>query len=1464
MQTKLVAYVTYRIEQTTGVKIQIGGVDFRPVKSLVLNDVLVRDYRQDTLLYCRELGVKVDSFYFASQRFCVKDITLQDAYFNLWIVRGKEKSVMNLDVFLDALQKSDGEKKLSPGRGKERAWITDLERIRIRNSRFVYKEDEYEAVDYGINWTDVECLGVDADITDLDLYGERIGMRVSGLRLEEKSGFVVERLEGTVSVCDSNLRITDARVYTARSFLDLRKLEYNWVPGRRDWRNFTTRMQQYYRLEESKVSFIDLAYFNGILRGIDNTVGCKGVVTNTVDRIEGHRLEFTFGEGSRLSGQFKSQGLPDFRHTVFEMDIQKAHLLPEDLETVYLPWFGYYIPVPRLLHNWRAFEVNGKFRGTIEDFVLSLESRTPGFRGKMKFAYAPCAVPDSMDCSKISGDFDFPAVHFGKMAGIAGLGNGRMKGVYAGSLSDGHTRLNLTGKIPLLTVGTGRVRDAELFLTMDDDRLHVISSLDNDSVSMSAVLTYDTGKDISFLSSKGEIDVGNLQAFGWSVAGGKERVKTGFDIVFAEKDLKNHFGNFTFSDFTYEGTNGSFYLENIGLENRLNEGYYTTSLLSDVVDMQIEGHYMSVRPLDFTYKLMQEYLPAYVHKDRKKLKIAGNKEKIDFHYDIGIKDADRILPVVYPDLKIASGTRIMADFREDRKEIRLRLESDSIRYKDFVLTNPRIDMKGDSVRLYTVGTADKVGYTGLGRLYNVRNELTLADNGVGNRLAWSNWGNQTYSGELAADVRFVPVGKEAFRTEVTVHPGVIVVADKVWHVGKARILAEQKDISVRDFRIGSGEQYLAVDGDVSDDPEKKLNFRLHRFDLSELSRIVSDGRFNVFGIATGDITVRDYYGDNLLYSDIRVGDWGINRDTLGSLRMLSVWDADSNRMKLKAENRIDGTLPLLVEGYYHPSGDSVNVEVVLSKIGLDRLGIYASDYFTASRGGVSGRMKVAGPLMHPEFSGYLFLDSVALTLRDLNTSFFIDDSIYADKSSFWLKNLAIRDAAGQASLCSGYYRFWEDRYDVNITSQNFLLMNTDYSQNESFYGKLLMSGLTNINNRNGIMALTVNARAENDSRLFLPLTSALTEENSNFLHFVNTVQKDRRKTVQTGTEGMQLNANLELNDNLEIQIVFDPTIGDILKARGTGDIKITLDQDGMINMFGEYRISKGDYLFTLSNLLNKKFVLTSGGTLIWNGSPYDATIDIHAVYNLKTSLYELLTGTGSTVDKSTKVPVECILSLSDDFTNPLVKFDINFPTLDTQTKSYVQSLFSSQDEINKQMFSLLILNKFYTPDYMTTAEVEERNAGYQAGVTTASELVSNQLSRWLSKISNNFDIGFSYRPGDNITTDEIEVALSTQLLNDRVTLSANGNMDVGNTKNNVTAGSANSNNIAGDFDLDVKLNKQGTLKLKAYSHTDEKIIYNATETIQGVGVSYQEAFDTFRELLHKYFGFLRKKKKEGN
>ena len=142
---------------------------------------------------------------------------------------------------------------------------------------------------------------------------------------------------------------------------------------------------------------------------------------------------------------------------------------------------------------------------------------------------------------------------------------------------------------------------------------------------------------------------------------------------------------------------------------------------------------------------------------------------------------------------------------------------------------------------------------------------------------------------------------------------------------------------------------------------------------------------------------------------MKVENWGITRDTLGTLRLLSAWDVDSNAVILRAKNEVGSAIPLQVSGYYQPLTDQVNVDIQLSEIGLDRLGRYASDYFTESKGGISGRIRISGPSAHPDFSGRLFLDSVYLHLRDMNTSFFMNDSIYIDRSDFILKDFVVKD-----------------------------------------------------------------------------------------------------------------------------------------------------------------------------------------------------------------------------------------------------------------------------------------------------------------------------------------------------------------------------------------------------------------------------------------------------------------------
>ena len=172
------------------------------------------------------------------------------------------------------------------------------------------------------------------------------------------------------------------------------------------------------------------------------------------------------------------------------------------------------------------------------------------------------------------------------------------------------------------------------------------------------------------------------------------------------------------------------------------------------------------------------------------------------------------------------------------------------------------------------------------------------------------------------------------------------------------------------------------------------------------------------------------------------------------------------------------------------------------------------------------------------------------------------------------------------------------------------------------------------------------------------------------------------------------------------------------------------------------------------------------------------------------------------------------------------------------------------------MFSLLVLNSFLPPP---GAEAAYGHASVQS--TTSSELLSNQLSNWLSKISNDFDIGLNYRPGDELTSDEVELALSTQLLNDRLVLDAN--FGVGGNQN-ASSSSQSSSNFLGDITAEYKITKDGKLRAKAFNNSNEFSLQNNNSAYtQGVGLSYKEEYDTGKEFWQKFLGrFRRKNKKE--
>jgi len=284
---------------------------------------------------------------------------------------------------------------------------------------------------------------------------------------------------------------------------------------------------------------------------------------------------------------------------------------------------------------------------------------------------------------------------------------------------------------------------------------------------------------------------------------------------------------------------------------------------------------------------------------------------------------------------------------------------------------------------------------------------------------------------------------------------------------------------------------------------------------------------------------------------------------------------------------------------------------------------------------------------------------------------------------------------------------------------------------------------------------------------------------------------------------------------------------------------------------GDFVLAQGEYLFTLQNVINKRFTVEPGGSITWSGDPMNAVIDLNAIYSLRASLYELMVGSNENVTSSTRVPVECRIILTGDLVNPDISFDILFPGLDTRTRDELQQYFSTQEDLNRQMLSLLVLGKFYTPNYVR-GNFDSSSSGLFGN--TASDLFSNQLSNWLSQINQDLDIGFNYRPGNQITGDEIELALSTQIFNDRVSIN-------GNIGNNTNPRSMNNSELVGDFEINVKLTRNGKLQLKAYNKSNNNLIYETAPYTQGLGVSYKENYNHIEELWRNFLALFGKKNK---
>lgn len=493
--------------------------------------------------------------------------------------------------------------------------------------------------------------------------------------------------------------------------------------------------------------------------------------------------------------------------------------------------------------------------------------------------------------------------------------------------------------------------------------------------------------------------------------------------------------------------------------------------------------------------------------------------------------------------------------------------------------------------------------------------------------------------------------------------------------------------------------------------------------------------------------------------------------------------------------------------------------------------------------------------------------------------------IWADGDTIW--DATERNAAViRGGLRHNHFKDWVLACEIESLGNNFMMLNTLPEDNPMYYGQGIGKFKATFSGTFVRTNIVIDATTGKDTRLYIPLTSAIEAQAVNFINYKPKKQDTTTTNIKTKSlvtdeiSGLNLEMNLTVTDEAEVQLIFDEKTGDIIKGRGEGDITLVMTRTGEFKMYGSYQITRGEYLFTLLNWVNKPFNVLKGGTVNWYGDPYGAQINLDATYEENTSLYnllrdeiELIPSAASEAGKSTKVVVT--MHLTGDLMKPTVSFDLDFPNISSQLKTLVDNklrlLRQDQNELNRQVFGVVVVGSFLpsnTGDFI-------QNSDYLAtAFNTLTQMLSNQLSNYLSEMAiqwfggavSSLDFDIAYNEYQNALTDpsqptrtgrELEFRFTGGFANDRVTIQFGSQFGLGQP--GTTTAQNNDFLLGEDVTVEIQITENRQWRLKVYQRTEPDIAGGQRRARYGFGISFRKDYDSFSDMMSGLTDWFRKK-----
>ncbi len=1452
LSTKISSYISEKLNT----KVSLGGIDISVFDHFIFEKLYIEDQQQDTLVYFNTFAINIDKIRIEKNLISLDKIKLDQFVSHIY---ADSTGVSNYQFIVDLLSSED-----SDTTSNEVDWEINCKQIEISNSSLSYFIPDTVDAAYGINFNDLDFTNVSLYARDLAVVGSSIAIDIDSLSVKDKCGLNIKKIQSKALVDSQQIDLEMFNIITSNSNLYFKKLNFSY-PDFSAFSNFLTEVNMNVQIADSTVLNIkDLSYFVPQLKGHNQKLSILANINGTVDQLHAKIIDIKYRKGTRLKTNFKLNGLAEFKNLNYNIFLDSLTTSISDINSIRDPadTSKKAIPIPENMKQIGKIYYSGQIKGNLQDvavkgnLITGIGNIISDLRILEKTETSSYNIKGSLIGKELLIGSIIENKNIGKFDILDTLDiniskNGDIEGWSKGLVSN--LQLNNYSYDSIYFNGIINPNSYRGDIKIDDDNIELVLA--------GSYITKDSIPNIRFIADLKKFIPYKLNLLEDSAF--KSSVKITGNLQGIKPNQVTGKLECYIRDFQNE--NSSLKSEKIQISiDQDKDSVKVIELNSDFLDIAMSGKLNINNIGKSVNKFIYKYMPSVADTTGLKqelddsLKVA-NLYRTDMDYSVKIKNVDKLISLFLADTKIKYGTHINGKLNFAPNKFSLEAYSPELIIEGSKLTEVILNGDNRNEQLSFYLNSKNIYWSEENSLDNSLLQTFIKNDSVYLDFMWNSFlDTLNYNGNFSLVAGIENRINETPLYKIKLKPSSFAIHKSEWEIKSNEILIDTNFIDLGEIDAQSNnDEHFIVKGVLSDKLTDTLELDINKFDIKLLNLLFEESGVKLNGLLSGNTQIVSLLGDLQVNSEDSIKGLKINDEDIGKLYLDMDWDHNNSTLSVLANTQLKRTKNLVLKGDYKIKDDLLDFKIDVKRLPFMIIEPFVSDYISDINGKISGNITIKGSSKKPDIKAGVKFVRAGFKAKYTQTYYSFTDSLFIERGNIRFKKMKLNAGRNSYAWVSGdisHKNFEDIKLNIAFDAHNFLFLNTKQTDSALFYGTVFASGGIKLTGPIDDMNIDIKLKTGKGTKFFLPLSTSSEASKSEFITFktLDTTKINNTLLNQVDLSGMNINFDLAVTSEAIMQIIMDETVGDIIKTQGTGNLNIKIDRAGDIFIFGLFTVYKGDYLFTLQNLVNKRFLLDKGSTIRWYGDPYNAEMNMAAVYRInKVPVYDLM------VDeeyRDIRTDVYCNLIMKGGLTNPVIQFDLEVPNAKEPIPSNINNL--TQDELNKQILSLLIMNRF-----RPLPGLESSVSSGAVLSTNAMEMLTNQLSNWLSQLSDDFDIGVNYTQGNEGTSDEVEVALSTQLFNNRVSI--NTNVGVGGVNETSQSEQNSANKIVGDVEIEVKLNKKGSLKGKVFNQTNKRSEFANDQTLytQGVGILYRKEFNTFGELFTSIWHSITFKKK---